>query len=302
MLPRAVREAGERADAILAQLAAGNTAPEPQEAEPAPEPQQQVTAPAVEPQPAPAPAPAVLSDDWEQKYRALAGKYSAEVPRYADEVRELKAKVNELTEKLATPAQPLVPTNKLSPQEVVDQFGEDFAAAVGAIAAQVADERVKEFRPQVEAAQQTATRSARAQFMAELLKSAPDWQAIDQDPRFTQFLDETDAMSGRPRRDFFNDADARNDATRIAAFFTAFRGSTSSVPVPTPPAQNPAIQAQLAPSSSRNNDAPPGKKLWTQSDIRQFYVQARKGLINQQDFDRIESDIFAAQREGRLAA
>lgn len=293
MLPRAVREAGERADAILAQINAGNTAP------PAPEDQQPVDQQAVVQQETPPVAPQA-PDDWEQKYRALAGKYSAEVPRYAEELRGLKAQVLELTERLAAPPQPTVDASKLTPAQVVEQFGEDFAEAVGAIAAQVADQRSGKLQKQVEAVHATAARNERAQFMADIVKAVPDWQAIDQDPRFTAFLDETDAMSGRSRRDFFADADARNDATRVAAFFTTFRASIG--PANPPASQNPALQAQIVPSSARTNDAPPGKKVYSQADIRNFYTQARKGLVSQQDYDRIESDIFAAQREGRLTA
>lgn len=293
MLPRAVREAGERADAILAQINAGNTD------ESAPGEEQPVEQQAVEEQETP-PVAAPASDDWEQKYRALAGKYSAEVPRYAEELRGLKAQVLELTERLAAPPQAEALPSKLTPAQVVEQFGEDFAEAVGAIAAQVADQRNGKLQKQVEAAQGLATQNARAQFMSDISKAVPDWQAIDQDPRFTAFLDEVDAMSGRSRRDFFADADARNDATRVAAFFTTFRGSIG--PANPPASQNPALQAQLVPSSARTNDAPPGKKVYSTADIRNFYTQARKGLVSAQDYDRIESDIFAAQREGRLTA
>lgn len=293
MLPRAVREAGERADAILAQINAGNTAP------PAPEDQVEEPPPVAQQETPPVAAPA--SDDWEQKYRALAGKYSAEVPRYAEELRGLKAQVQELTEQLAAPPQAQVTSSKLTPAQVVEQFGEDFAEAVGAIAAQVSDQRNGKLQKQVEAAQGLATQNARAQFMSDVSKAVPDWQSIDQDQRFTAFLDEVDAMTGRSRRDFFNDADARNDAARIVHFFTAFRGSVEPVAAQAP-TQNQALQAQIVPSSARTNDAPPGKKVWTQADIKNFYTQARKGLVSAQDYDRIESDIFAAQREGRLAA
>lgn len=291
MIPKAVQEQAARADALFEQLNARNTAvAAPAPAEPPPEP-----AP-----PAPAPAPVAVDDaSWEHKYKALAGKYSAEVPRLAEELRSLKAELRDAQDKLANPPPPDLIVNKLTPEQVVEQFGEDFAGAVASILEQRVSKLRDEFRPQVEAATATAAKAARADFMRELSSQVPDWQSVDQDERFTAFLDTVDPLAGRSRREFFNEADQRNDAARIVSFFKTFRDAHPATP---PVPSKSGIEYQLAPSSTRANDTPPGKKVWTQPEIRRFYVDVRRGLYSAQDMERIEQDIYAAQAEGRLLA
>lgn len=302
-IPRAIQEASDRADAIHAQLY-GNT-----EQPPAPvEVQAEITQPEGEAPPPPTP---VADASWEEKYRVLAGKYAAEVPRYAQEVRELKAQLQSVNERLSAQPEPVAENpDRLTPAQVVEQFGEEFAAAVGAIAAQVSDRQAgklrDEFAPKVEAAQNAAALAARQEFMRDLTQAVPDWQVIDQDPRFTAFLDDVDALSGMPRRHFFNDADTRNDAGRIAHFFRSFRVATQA-PAAQPAQQLPgksAIEYALSPSSERSNDAPAGKKVWSRAEVAGFYQGAHKllrsGQMTHEQYERIESDIYAAQRENRV--
>ena len=57
---------------------------------------------------------------------------------------------------------------------------------------------------------------------------------------------------------------------------------------------------------SRNNGAKPSgqARTYTQEDIKNFYVDVRKGKFKGRDDERgrIERDIFAAQQEGRIVA
>jgi hypothetical protein len=148
MLPRPVREAEERANRIHQEVY-GNTAP----AAPAPTPDEpdpaviarEPAAPAPTPEPTPAPAPAV--DTWEEKYRVLEGKYRAEVPRLSRDLREATAAIQELREQLAVvsaaPAPVPAAIEGMTPEQVVEQFGEDFAKAVGAVAERIAQGKVE---------------------------------------------------------------------------------------------------------------------------------------------------------------
>jgi len=304
-IPKAIREAAERADALHAQLYGNTGAPAPvEQQQAAPVEPAAVEAPAPAPVEAPAPAPVTADSSWEDKYRVLAGKYAAEVPRYAAEVRELKEQVRRLTENAN--AAPPAEVSGLTPAEVVERYGDDFASAVAAIVEQRTAQFREEFAPKLEKVAEANAVSARQTFMARISELVPDWQIIDQDPRFTAYLDEVDEMSGQPRRAFFNDADARNDAERIARFFKGFRVATQ--PQQQAPVEKPqlpsrmGVEYQLAPESGKASDAPPGKRMWTQGDIRQFYADARKGRFSPKDFAAIESDIWAAQRDGRLMA
>jgi hypothetical protein len=251
--------------------------------------------------------PAPPQDPWEVKYKVLAGKYSAEVPRLSEENKDLKARLSELEAKisqLSAPPDPLS-SSKLTPEEVVERFGEDFASAVGAVAARIADSRAdtlrKELTPKMDQVEQRMAKSARELFMGDLTKLVPNWKQIDIDDGFTAFLDEVDPMTGYPRRKFFNEADQSNDAARVARFFTTYTGGTTAPAGKT--RQSSSIEQQLSPDTSRvSAPTPPGKKVWRRGEIAAFYADARRGRFKPDEYQRIESDIFAAQRENRIAA
>ena len=56
-----------------------------------------------------------------------------------------------------------------------------------------------------------------------------------------------------------------------------------------------------SPQRSRNTAAP-SKRTYTRAQIQQLYEQHRKGAYagREAEWNRIENDIFAAQREGRV--
>lgn len=329
-IPRAVQEAGERADALMQQVAT-NTGrrptlpddqkePQAQNVQPEPSPQPKAAEPEPTPQPnkaepasTPAPQPPA-EEPWEVKYKVLAGKYSAEVPRLSaqlrestERMRELEQRVEELTAQLSTKKAEPEPTGKFTPDEVVQRYGDDFADAVSAVAARVADNRAAKLRdelaPQVKQAAETATRTARGEFIRALTSAVPDWKEIDAEDGFTAYLDEIDPMTGRTRREFFNEADRSNDALRISHFFRNYRGSNQPANVKQPDTMQSKLDAQLSPDSSRAAaPMPPGRKIWTRGEIKAFYAAARHGAYSAEDYRRIESDIFAAQRENRISA
>lgn len=313
MLPKAVREAAEKADAIQKQLMGNTDTPAPEQAAPAQPADTVQQAPTQEAKPAEVTAetkveastPAPTADVWEHKYRVLSSKYSAEVPRYAQEIRELKEKLRELEASKAAQPETSIPEG-LTPDKVVEQYGEDFANAVAAVAARMAEEKIGKFRdefaPKVDTAVNHAAVSSRQAFLQQLSNAVPDWATIDQEDGFTAFLDEVDEMTGRSRREFFAEADRNNDAARIVKFFTTYRERSAPSAQRRQEVANNAVEYALSPSSVRTTEAPIGKKVWSQSEIRKFYTDARRGTYSPEEYKRIESDIFAAQVEGRLLA
>lgn len=309
MLPQKVREAAERADRLHAEAYGNTTQVTPVQPVVDVDPPVVEVPQAVVPVEPPAAVPPAPAANWEEKYRVLNGKYQAEVPRMAEQIRELKSSMQLLQEAAAAPAPtpvPAIDVSGITPDQVVEQFGEDFAKAVGAIASQIADQRADqvrgEFKPQLETVEKRSAESAREGYMRELARLVPEWQVIDTDDNFTAFLDEADELSGRSRRFFFQEADKHMDAARVAKFFRAFKGNSTAPTAPVVPAGPSAIDAMLQPSSNRTSEAPQGKRFWTQADIRKFYVDVRQGRFTPQESKRIESDIFAAQRENRMAA
>jgi hypothetical protein len=70
------------------------------------------------------------------------------------------------------------------------------------------------------------------------------------------------------------------------------------------PAAKSELEKQVSPGRSRNTGTPaPNKgRVWTPQTIAKFYNDVREGryMGKEQERDRLERDIFVAQREGRI--
>lgn len=313
-LPRAVVEAEQRADALMAQRATQNGTP----ATPAPEAQNtapaaqapaapaatQVATPPVAPAAAPPQTPAFEST-WEQRFKVLDGKYRAEVPRLHSEIKDLKASVTNLQEQLAA-AKSTPATRVEFTAEEREQFGDELlnvVARVAAAQAPAAQAPQIDLTPMTERMQKLERHVAETSedaFFRKLGDQIPHWEAQNVDAGFVQWLAQTDDFTGRVRQDLFNEAYESLDVGRIAAFFKAYPYQS---PVSRTESAVPSLESQVAPDVNRSSPPPPpGQKIWSRAEIDQFYRQVRRGEFNQntEDMVRIEQDIFAAQKEKRI--
>jgi hypothetical protein len=312
MLPKAVREQAERAEAAHQALLAGNTAPATPPAPVAPPVEAPAPAPAAPPieapaaptpPPTPAPVAPTAADAWELKYRVLEGKYRAEVPRLAEQVRELTDRLNSLSAAPATPPAPAAPSAAAA--VVREQYGDDFTDAVATVANDLVKPVRDELASKLAGVEERAAQQARHGFFSELASLVPNWQAIDAEAGFTAFLDEFDPLMGRTRREFFNAGDKANDAAQVAAFFAAYLRGRTPAPAPAAPVPPPSVEHLIEPDSSRHSEAPPGKKLWSRQEVARFYSDARAsngqpfGRYSKAEYERISADIDAAISEGR---
>lgn len=256
---------------------------------PAPAPAPAVATPAPAPQPAPAAAPAPTgSEDFEQKYKVLQGKYNAEVPRLQQQLRDQQLQLKQVQDQLlstqalistlgqprsavAAAATPPTPSKRIKDDEV-KEFGADLTdfiqrAALDAVLPEVEARVNQASRPlaqQVERAtkvvQDTAARQAQTdeqRVIATLAKEVPNWEQLDTDEGFLGWLDQTDPFSGVKRGDLLTRAFQSHDAPRVVAFFKSYLNEHAAV---TPPAQpgTPAAPAQGAPQVNLGDLVAPG--------------------------------------------
>lgn len=249
------------------------------------------------------------ADSWELKYKVLNGKYTAEVPRMAQELRDLREQLRVATTTPAPAATVDTTTSAMTPDSVTAQYGEDFTAAVNAIAEAKTKSLRDELSSKVEVIEVDTAQRARGDFIRDLTSLASNWESIDRDPGFTAYLDEFDAQTGRVRREFFDEADRTNNAARVATFFAAYAKSTAPAPKPVvvvPRVEVPSVDHLISPDSSAHSEAPEGKKLWTKAEVNRFYADARAqggskpyGIYTAEQFARIDADISAAPGENR---
>jgi len=161
--------------------------------------------------------------------------------------------------------------------------------------------------PQVLAVAQIQHASAEQQFWSDLTTFVPEWRSVNDNPDFQSWLLDVDPLTGAARQTFLDEAQRSLDANRVSAFFQTWLDTSGQVFVPqsTPAAAN-ELEKQVAPGRSRGSGAPSSKaaKTYAPDDIKDFFNAVRLGKYKgrEPERDRIERDIFAAQREGRITA
>ncbi len=264
----------------------------------------------------------VKKESWEQKYKTLQGMYNKEVPGLNAQNRELNSRVSQLEtllgdlNKQETPVQE-VPVEKLITDDDVKEYGdsidvmrraakEEVAGQLGRVA-QLEKElaALKGVVPQVQQVQQQQKTSSEKQFWDDLNREVPNWNEVNSDPDFQSWLLEVDPLTGISRQTYLEDAQRKKDSGRVANFFNTFAkvsGKDTSAREKSA-TQSAELEKQVAPGRGRagqpvNNDA----KTYSPQDIEKFFKDVRTGKYKGREDERgrMERDIFAAQREGRI--
>jgi hypothetical protein len=272
------------------------------------------------------------SETYAQKWRTLQGMYNAEVPRMHANNRELQSRVSQMEQLLSTlssqptqaPAQMQAPIlvsdkekeeygesldvmRKVSREELVPMIGK-LAAMENAIN-QIAASLNTSIVPQVQRVAQQQALSAEDRFWNQLSQAVPNWQHMNNDADFQSWLLEVDPMTGTSRQLYLEQAQANLDVNRVASFFSTFSQATGKYQ-PTASAQSnrsaSELERQVAPGRGRGTNAPTGQasRQYSPDDIKSFFNDVRQGKYKgrEPERDRIERDIFAAQRDGRIVA
>lgn len=271
------------------------------------------------------------SETFAQRWRSLQGTYNATVRQKS----VLENRVSQLEELLATISkqspvpqqaadsapQPQAQSQRLVTDKDVEEYGDSIDVmrrvsqdVLGPVMARIGqlENALQQMQatvvPQVTAVSQRQQVSAEQQFWSDLGTYVPNWQEVNNNDGFQNWLLELDPMTGNTRQAFLEAAQQSLDAYRVSAFFRTWLESSGQAAVaqntPTPPAQS-ELERQVTPGRSRNVSAPQGNqsKNYSPTDIKKFYDDVRTGKYKGRETERarIERDIFSAQREGRIA-
>lgn len=259
----------------------------------------------------------------EQRYRTLQGMYNADTARLRADNQQLSSRLTQMEQLISSlSSQPTVQMNtdqKYVTEQDVEDYGdsvdlmrrvtrEETAAAQREIAElkQTIRQLQASVLPRVEQVAQHQAQSAEQSFWAELGRVVPNWREINADQGFHSWLLEVDPLSGLTRQTFLDNAQRSQDVRRVAQFFEAWQGQAGqSVAQTTRHVNTNQLEKQVSPGKGRSGGTPSGQqsKTYTPEDIAEFYSSVRQGRFKGRDEERarIERDIFAAQREGRIA-
>jgi hypothetical protein len=328
-VPAAVRRAAKAADELHAQLFKKEVTTPP--AEPAPAPAADATpAPAPTPEPTPAPTPAEVTPagnpeviDWEHRFNSMKGRYEREradrlaLSEQLIQTQQLLATRPAASAPAETPAE-LRPESLLRPEEI-SEYGEEFLGVVGKKAkAELLPEfnalkqELTSLKKQLEGQTVSSKTRARHDMHMMLDDKLPQWKDINVAPEFHSWLALPDEFSGVIRHELLKTAYEQNNAPRVLAFFRSFLSQEAAL--------DPAIKAQpdtdatsgkipladlAAPGRAKTAAAgmtPVEKPFFTQAQIAKFYADSAAGRYRgrEEEKKRVEEQIFAAQREGRI--
>lgn len=266
------------------------------------------------------------SETAEQRYRTLQGMYNADTARLRAENQQLNARLSQLEQLLSTlsaqsaggVAQQQTQAQKLVTDKDVEEYGDsiDVMRRVSREETLAAQRRIAELEqlirnmqtsllPRVEQVAQRQAVTAEQSFWSDLTNVVPNWREINSEPGFHSWLLEIDPLTGLTRQTYLDDAQRNLDASRVATFFRTWQElSGQSVAQSPRNAAASQLDKQVSPGRGRSGGAPSAEqpKTYTNADIARFFDDVRKGVFKgrEAERDRIERDIFAAQRENRI--
>ncbi len=263
-----------------------------------------------------------------QKYRTLQGMYNAEVPRLHAQNKELNQRLQHMEQLLSSlsseqqskPAQ-TEPTEPLVSDKDVEEYGEsldvmrkvsreEYLPVTKKIAEleNYIEQLQKNVVPQVNNLAQQQQASTEQQFWSQLTNAVPNWRDVNDDPDFQTWLLERDPLVNVTRQTMLEDAQRNLDANRVAQFFSTWQRMNGSAEAPA--SQNSQrsseLEKQVAPGRARSTSSSTAsdQKTYSPEDIEKFFSDVRKGKYKgrEKERSRIERDIFAAQKDGRIVA
>ena len=268
------------------------------------------------PEPVPAPPPAPV-EDWQQKYRSLQGIFAQKTAELQTQVRTTESQINQLQQQLTE----LAKLKDAKPKERaaadpkdVENFGSDLIEMVQRYAekmygemstqfgqqAAALDARISALETQVTGVSQRADTTLEQQFYASLSGLVPDWEEINTDQQWLQWLSEVDSVYGAPRQAALDAAHQRKDVQRVAAVFKAFKASR-------PVKQQESLANQVAPTSAATpapaSPSTASKQILSAKFVEKFYRDMAQGKVYQgkdAEAARIEAEIDLAAAEGRI--
>jgi hypothetical protein len=262
----------------------------------------------------------------EQRYRTLQGMYNADTARLRAENNQMGQRVTQLEQLIASlsaPQQAQQPAQAAAAKLITDKDVEDYGDSIEVMRRAAREEvaasqqEVAELKrlvmqlqtnvvPKVESVVQRQALNSEQMFWSELSAEVPDWREINAEQGFHSWLLEIDPLSGVSRQSYLDNAQNQLDARRVAGFFKTWQsmngGSVAQSPRNVASSQ---LEKQIAPGRGRTAASTPAAndaKTYARADVAKFFDDVRKGLYKgrEQERDRIERDIFAAQRDGRI--
>lgn len=261
-------------------------------------------------------------DTWKSKYLSMKGRFERaqqQMTSMSDSIAAMQRAIAELKDKADAPA-PKQRERLLTPEEETE-YGEEFLNVVGKKAKEELFSEFDEMRQELnrlknkyEKVTESQTQNARTTLFNTLDEKCPQWRDLNENESFITWLRLPDTYSGDIRHELLNAAFEKNETSRVLAFFNGFLAEEAAVaPARTreaefsgaaAPQDKLSLEEFAAPGRAKTAaaSAPTEKPYFTRAQVSQFYAAVTAGRYRgkEAEKDRLEAQIFDAQREGRI--
>lgn len=264
----------------------------------------------------------VTAEEWHNRYKAMKGRFDQSCQTIDGMQRQMGDLGDELlrTQRMVRPQNNTQtrtqPPKRLLTDEDVKTYGPELLDVVQRAAKEALASDLDAVSRQNQQLSQRVTQQVQQGVYGALNAEVPNWNEVNQSPRFKAWCGLRDIYSGQLRGTLLQNAFQAADAPRVVAFFKGFLSeeqATGHLPAPQPAPQTDAqrvpavsLTALAAPGRAHpatgDNTAQAEKPVFTRAQISNFYTLVRKGAYEGRETDkaRDEAAIFAAQREGRV--
>lgn len=234
---------------------------------------------------------------WEHRFNVIRGKYDTEVPALRKEVEQLKQQLADASKAPDAPKQSLPGVSDEELARYKEEYGDDLVSLMMRLSGSQQQQPNTEIAQRLERLESEKQEDAEARFWIGLEQAVPNYQQINSEAAFLQFLSTFNPQTGKQHQQALSQAQQSLDAKGVADVFKLYLNQAK----PTQQ-QRQVPDEQVEPRTTKAAPTPQaqGGKLWTGADITQFYRDKTAGRYSADEAQRLEADIFAAQREGRV--
>lgn len=315
-LPKQIQQHIDEVDALEKQMTGVNEAPEPvveQDSAPANVIEDAAQAP-IE-QTAPPPENEVDEEaeaKWEHKYKRLQGKYNAEVPRLHQELKAVRGQfeqVNSLYAELQSKAdaKPAETPRGHVTDEDIETYGEELIDLQRRIVREASESfqgEIDKLRAENSYLQSQMGQVTTNSFDMRLNSAIPDFQIVNADPAWIEWLDGYDPMLRAPRRVAAQTAFDNQDIDAIASYVEMFQ-ENNPAPQNSREKRQAELQRQVQPSrATATVNGGTQQRIYSQADVEKGYGKIQQYLARGQ-FDKandLDNEYSTAYSEGRVRA
>jgi hypothetical protein len=189
------------------------------------------------------PGPELNADgsvNWENRFKALKGRFDAEQRRSRETIEQFEARMRELRQDMQTRSRQPLPGEGTPPQLVTEKDVADYGADLIDVIRRTAQETIlpilkpiAETVGHVQARVDTTASETERQFLHRMHSTmdvaVPGWNELNTDPNFIAWTKRNDVYSGQNRQELLQKAWYAGDSNRVAAFFQGYLAEEAAI-------------------------------------------------------------------------